>query len=113
VTYAERLTKADGRIDWTSPAVHVERMLRAFYPWPGAYTAYQGKQLRFLDAGVLPQWAGDQPPGAVFSLPCGQVAVATGQGALVLHELQLAGKKPMPIEVFCRGQRDFVGSILG
>jgi len=112
-TYAERLTKADGLIDWTSPANHIERMLRAYTPWPGVYTSYQGKQLRILDAGVLPEWSGSQRPGTVLNLPDDRTAVATGQGALVLHELQLAGKKPIPVDAFVRGQHDFVGSVLG
>jgi methionyl-tRNA formyltransferase len=49
----------------------------------------------------------------VLALPGGQIAVATGQGALVLHDIQLAGKKAMPVEVFGRGRRGFVGSALG
>jgi methionyl-tRNA formyltransferase len=112
-TYAERLTKADGLIHWTSPADHIKRMLRAYTPWPGVYTSYQGRQLRILDAGVLLEWTGDERPGTVLTLPGSQIGVATGRGALVLHEVQLAGKKPMPIEVFCRGQQAFVGSVLG
>jgi methionyl-tRNA formyltransferase len=113
VTYAERLTKADGRIDWSSPADHIERMLRAYTPWPGAYTDYQGQMLRLLRASVLPEWKGAAHPGTVLALPEDRIAVASGQGALVLHELQLAGKKAMPIEVFVRGQHDLIGSLLG
>jgi methionyl-tRNA formyltransferase len=113
VTYARQLTKADGRIDWTQPAAYIARLLRAYSPWPGAYTAYQGKLLRILRASALLEWGGDERPGTVLTLADGQVVVATGQGALVLHELQLAGKKAMPVEVFCRGQRAFVGSVLG
>ena len=121
VTYAPRLTKDDGRIDWTLPAEQIARMLRAYTPWPGAYTAYQGKRLRLLRANALPATSIDasfdasieEPPGTVFTLAGGQIAVATGQGALALHELQLAGKKAQPIEVFLRGQRAFVGATLG
>jgi methionyl-tRNA formyltransferase len=112
-TYAPRLTKEDGRVDWTLPAEEIARMLRAYTPWPGAYTTYQAKRLRLLRAAALPEWSGKQPPGTVLALVDGQVAVATGQGALVLRELQLAGKKAQPIEVFLRGQRTFVGAVLG
>ena len=113
VTYADRLTKDDGRIDWTLPADHVARMLRAYDPWPGAYTGYQGKPLRILRATALPDWVNGERPGTVLTLADGRIVVATGQGALVLHELQLAGKKAMPVEVFCCGQKAFVGSALG
>jgi methionyl-tRNA formyltransferase len=113
VTYAERLTKADGQIDWTSPAGHVARLVRAYDPWPGAYTAYQGRRLRLLRASAIPEWSGETRPGTVLTLPDGPIAVATGQGALVLQEVQLAGKRAMPIEAFVRGQHAFVGSVLG
>ena len=64
VTYARRLTKADGRIDWTSPADHIARMLRAYSPWPGAHTRYQGKPLRLLRAAALPEKHWGPPPPA-------------------------------------------------
>jgi methionyl-tRNA formyltransferase len=53
------------------------------------------------------------PPGQVLSFPDKRTAVATGQGALVLDQVQLAGKRAMPADAFCRGDRDFVGSRLG
>jgi methionyl-tRNA formyltransferase len=113
VTYARRLTKDDGQIDWTQPADYIARMLRAYDPWPGAYTAYEGKRLRILRARALLEWGSDERPGTVLTLDDGQIVVATGQGALVLNEIQLAGKKAMPVEVFCCGQRAFIGSALG
>jgi methionyl-tRNA formyltransferase len=117
VTYAPRLDKADGRIDWQCSAAYIERMTRAYTPWPGAYTTYQDRPLRILRARVgharaLPARRGADPPGTVLALPEGDIAVVTGQGALVLLEIQLAGKQAMPVEVFCRGQRAFVGSTL-
>jgi methionyl-tRNA formyltransferase len=113
VTYADRLAKDDGRIDWEQPAEQIERMLRAYTPWPGVYTTYQARRLRLLRAGVLPGWTGDDPPGTVLTLHTGEIVVVTGEGALVLQDLQLAGKRAMPVEVFCCGQRAFVGSALG
>jgi methionyl-tRNA formyltransferase len=113
MTYADRLTKSDGRIDWEQPAAQIERMLRAYTPWPGIFTTYDGTRLRILAAGVRPEWTGDVPPGTVVALQSGETAVATGKGALVVQELQLAGKRAMPIDVFCRGQCAFVGAVLG
>jgi len=113
VTYARRLEKTDGLIDWTQSAAHVERMVRAFTPWPSAHTTFQGQGLKVLRAYVLSTWSGSKPPGSVFALPDKRVAVATGEGALVLLEIQLAGRKAMSPDVFCRGCSDFVGATLG
>ena len=87
-------------------------MTRAYTPWPGTFTTYKSARLRILSAHTLPEWHGGELPGTVIALPDGQIAVATVQGALVLDEVQLAGKKAMPAVVFGRGQRAFVGSRL-
>jgi methionyl-tRNA formyltransferase len=113
VTYARRLTKQDGRVDWRQPAAHVERMVRAYTPWPGTQTTYRDQLLKILRAHVLSDWQGTEPPGCVISLADKHVAVATGKGALILDEIQLAGKKAMSAETFCCGYGDFVGSTLG
>jgi methionyl-tRNA formyltransferase len=111
-TYAPSLTKEDGRVDWQQPAAHIARMTRAYTPWPGVFTTYKGARLRILSAHALPDWREGEPPGTVLTLPDGQIAVATAQGALFLDDIQLAGKKAMPATVFSRGQRAFVGSKL-
>ena len=111
VTYAGQLRKKDGLLDWSLSAVELDRRVRAFTPWPGAFTMWRGRRLKVLRAAPLPGWRGDVPPGTVVSLADG-VAVATGDGALRLKEVQLAGKRPMDAAAFLRGQRDFVGSRL-
>jgi methionyl-tRNA formyltransferase len=113
VTYARRLTKEDGRINWQQPAAYVERMVRAYTPWPGAHTTYGDKMLKILRAHAYREWQGTEPPGRVIALPDKRVAVTTGKGALVLDEIQLAGKRAMSPDAFCRGYGDFVGSVLG
>jgi len=112
VTYAGQLRKGDGLLDWSLPAVELDRRARAFTPWPGAFTTWHGRRLKVLRAVPLPGWRGDAPPGTVFALADG-MAVATGEGSLRLEEVQLAGKRPMDAVAFLRGQRDFVGSRLG
>lgn len=112
ITLARSLTKNDGRIDWQQPAATIERMTRAYTPWPGTFTTYKEARLRVLSAHALDDWRGSEPPGTVLTLSGGEIAVVTAQGALVLEEIQLAGKKAMPATVFCRGQRAFVGSRL-
>jgi len=113
ITYAPRLKKTDGRIDWQQPADHIERMVRAYTPWPGTHTIFGEQSLKILRARALCDWQGAEPPGRVLALGDKQIAVVTGQGALALQEIQLAGKRAMSPDAFCRGYGDFVGSTLG
>ncbi len=112
VTYARQLRKEDGLLDWSLTAVELDRRVRAFAPWPGAFTTWRGKQLKVLRATPMPGWRGDAPPGTVVALADG-AAVATGEGALRLDEVQLAGKRTMDVVAFLCGQPDCVGSRLG
>lgn len=111
-TWCDRLTKAQGRLDWTQPAERLARQVRAFQPWPGAYTDWQGHQLDILEAAPLVDWQGSAMPGQVVQLDAGW-GVVTGQGVLLLRQVQLAGKRPLPIADFVRGARGFVGTVLG
>jgi len=111
VTYARQLRKEDGLLDWSRPAAELDRRVRAFTPWPGAFTMWHGQRLKVLRAVPLPAWRGDAPPDTVVALADG-VAVAASEGALRLEEVQLAGKRPMDIAPFLRGQHNFVGSRL-
>ena len=127
-TYCRTIAKADGQLDWRLPAEELERRVRAYIPWPTAFTTWQGRQLKVLRAAphrtghgtvhrtghgtVLLDWRGEGQPGQVVALDDG-VGVVTGEGALKLLEVQLAGKRAMTIEEFLRGQRVFVGSVLG
>ena len=111
-TYSRIITKEDGLIDWSQSAVEIWRRSRAYYPWPSTYTYWRGKLLKVLRAEALPHWSGKGDPGQVITLDEG-LAVATGEGALLLREVQLAGKRALDAEDFARGQRDFVGSVLG
>ena len=111
-TYCRIIAKEDGLIDWSQSAVEIWRRSRAYHPWPGAYTFWRGKLLKVLRAEALPQWSGEGEPGRVMALDEG-LAVVTGEGALLLGEVQLAGKRALSAEDFARGQRDFVGSVLG
>ena len=112
VTYADQLRKEDGRLDWSLSAIELDRRVRAFAPWPGAFTTWQGQRLKILRALPMRDWRGDAPPGTVFAL-ADESVVATGKGALRLEEVQLAGKRPADIAAFLRGQRSFLGSRLG
>jgi methionyl-tRNA formyltransferase len=97
--YARKLEKSEAMIDWTRPALEIERQVRAFNPWPVAQTAYQDKMLRIWDAQAFPNPA-KVPPGQVQACERGGIDVATGEGVLRIHQLQLPGKKAMRVADF-------------
>jgi len=110
-TYAPQIAKSDGQIDWALPGEQIDRQIRAYTPWPSAYTRWKGKTLKILEAILLPDWSGSEPPGTVLA---GEVCplVAAGDGALWLTRVQLAGKKAMMTDAFICGRPDFIGSVL-
>lgn len=106
------LKKEDGLIDWSRPATVIERMTRAYDPWPGATTSWRGQPLRLIAAAVEAEWLGEAAPGAVVGYGGGGgPLVATGSGALELRELQPAGKRPMPGAAWWQGIRDREGRL--
>jgi len=109
-TYTRILKKEDGVIDWSKSSVEIWRQVRAYNPWPGAYTDFEGRPLKILRA--RPMKGGRGESGLVIAVRAG-AAVVTGEGLLALEEVQLAGKRAMGIAEFLRGQRGFVGSRLG
>jgi methionyl-tRNA formyltransferase len=112
-TFSQRLSKEAGWIDWRQPASLIERMTRAYDPWPGAYTTYRGRRLKIVRAEALPDWPHALSPGHAILVPDKRIAVTTGRGVLVLREIQLAGKRAMSPDALWRGYPDFVGSALG
>jgi methionyl-tRNA formyltransferase len=109
-TYQKMIRKADGLIDWTRSAVELARRVRAFNPWPSAFTYWNSTPLKILRAQAAPDAARGEP-GRVIEWQ-GGIAVTTGEGALILREVQLAGKRALSAPEFVRGQRDFVGARL-
>ena len=107
-TYAPMIKKADGELDFTQPGEDLERKVRAFNPWPGAFLSWRGGRLkvhraRFLRRDLAGE-LGSQKPGDLTSAEA-YPAIVTSDGLLILEEVQPAGKKPMPGEVFLRGAR--------
>jgi len=111
-SYAPMIRKADGRMNWTLSAEQIARLVQAYQPWPGSMTFWNGKPLKLLRVQAHPEEAVDGPQGRVVARGDG-AAVVTGQGLLLLEELQLAGKRALPIGDFLRGRRGFIGSVLG
>lgn len=110
-TLAPKIEKEQGQIDWSRPAAEIDRRIRAFTPWPGAFTRWQAKILRLLAARPLPQ-AVSSAPGTVIKTAEG-IGVATGEGLLHLIQIQLEGKRAMSAPDFARGQPAWIGSMLG
>ena len=108
-TVVKRLAKADGDLDWTKPALQLERQVRAYDPWPGSATTWGGKRLEVLDAGVAE--AGAAAPGQVV-VADGAIGVGTADGLLVRRAVKLEGRSATTADEFVRGHRDFVGTTL-
>ena len=115
-TITQKLERGDGLADWTLPAAVLRRRQRAYTPWPGLFTDWQGKVLKLLEVEVLSAAVtpGGTVLGQVVSLPAeyGAMGVVTADRVLVLKTLQLEGRRPSSGEEFLRGHRDFIGSQL-
>ena len=109
------LRREDGEIDWTRPADYIARQIRAYHPWPGTFTHWNGKQLKVHQASPLNNDE-DFAPGTVVEIDQGigqGIGVATGEGILLIQRVQPEGRQAMDIGDFTRGYRGFVGSRLG
>jgi len=109
--YAKMLDKELGNIDFSKPAIEIERLIRGLNPWPSAYTSFNGKTLKIWDADVV-----DGKEGAAFGeiieVTKDSIVIQTGKDALTIKELQLEGKKRMTIDAFLRGNTVTVGTVL-
>ncbi len=98
-TYAPKLTRDDGKIDWSEPAEIIERKIRAFNPWPGAFMKLDGQNLKIFSAFIV-DLSGE--PGKILRSEK-ELVIAAGKGALSLGEVQLEGKRRMSPGEFLRG----------
>ena len=100
-TYAPKLKREDGRINWSEPAEMIERKIRAFNPWPGAFMKVDEQNLKIFSASVVDL---NGKPGEIL-IRKDQLIVAAGKDAVALNEVQLEGKKRMSASEFLRGHR--------
>jgi methionyl-tRNA formyltransferase len=115
-TYCRLVSKQDGRIDWAADVQTIERMIRAYDPWPRAYSFYNGRRLNLLSGGVYPESidAVGKKQGLVLATDNRYgILVNAGMGVLYVSSLQLQAKKPLDWRSFLNGQKDFVGAQLG
>jgi len=103
-SYARRLTKDDGLIDWGQPAGRVHDQIRGLHPWPHAHSFLQGSRLILLRSATSETTAG-APPGTILAARGNDLHVATGAGVVELTELQAEGKRPMNVRDFLAGHR--------
>lgn len=115
-THTRMLRKEDGLINWERAAVVIARTVRAYTPWPSAYTYWRGKLLKIISAQPLQVETNVGVPGTVsVHKEAGHqyLSVVTSSGLLLVKELQLEGKKAMSAEEFLRGYGQIVGQVLG
>lgn len=116
-SHTRMLKKEDGRIDWSRPAEVLARQVRAYIPWPNAYTTWRGKLLKILSAYPQSSLPGAIQPGKVLLETQSGAAqkvlrIAAGQGSLLVERVQLEGKKAMSVDEFVRGYAGIAGEIL-
>jgi len=109
-TTTSMLTKEDGRIDWSNTATTLERLVRAYDPWPGTFTFWGGRRVKIL-ATKIGEGSTDATPGTVVQYGDG-IAVATADIPLIITSLQLEGKKAQSGEEFARAYPDFIKATL-
>jgi methionyl-tRNA formyltransferase len=112
-SYCGAISREAGEINWQLSSVEIWRQVRAYQPWPGCFTYWQGKVLKIIEAMPL-DVAGKHQVGQVIALDKGAAAfgVVTGNGILGVLRVQLEGKRVMPAADFLRGQRQLIGAIL-
>lgn len=100
ITYAAKIAKEEARLDWRKPAAELDRAVRAFNPFPGAFTSLRGETIKIWRAGPVDQRG---PVGTVLRADPSGVVVGCGAGALLLLEMQRTGGKRLAVREFLRG----------
>jgi methionyl-tRNA formyltransferase len=103
-TYAPRLTKDDGLVDWSLPAVRIHNLVRGLHPWPHAFTFVAGTRLILLQSTPLPE-SHTSEPGTILEAAGDRLVVAAGEGRVRLRRLQIEGKRAMMEREFLAGHR--------
>lgn len=111
-TYAPMISKKDGQINFEQSAEQIERQIRAFDPWPGAFTSYQGKLLKIWKATVS-QEEKTENPGTITNVLEEGIEISTGRGSLLAEIIQFPGKKRMSVADYLKGNSIEKGSVLG
>jgi methionyl-tRNA formyltransferase len=114
VTYAHKLAREDARIDWTRDAMAIDRAVRAFDPWPVAWTTLAGAAIKVWQAHPLPDApAAGVPPGTVLRAGAQGIDVACGKGVIRLDVVQASNARRMPAAAFVAGRTTAPQTVLG
>ncbi|MEO6080922.1 MAG: methionyl-tRNA formyltransferase [Steroidobacteraceae bacterium] len=105
ITYADKLSKAEARIDWQQPAAHIDRQIRAFNPWPAAETTLHGAPVKLLRSRCGTEAVATAPAGTVLGLQGDALQVCCGSGMVQVMELQRAGRKAVSAREFLNAER--------
>ena len=113
VSFAPKLKKNDGAIDWNKPAEEINNLIRGCMNWPGAFTYYNGKLLKIYKAEAFKFLSPSvpQPPGGIVQVSKEGIVVATGGDGLMIKELQIESKKRMRVEEFIAGHKICAGEV--
>lgn len=109
-SFAPKLQKGHGLIDWHKDAVNIANLIRALVPWPGAFTSYQGKLIKIWKAKIFEEGAGN--PGEILKVNKKGFVVGCGKGAIEILELQLENGKCLTAQTFICGHKVIVGDTL-
>lgn len=101
-SHAKKINKTDAQIDWSKPAEQIARAIRAYQPWPVAYSDLGETRIRFFDGQAI-NGANNTTPGEILALNNDSLDIACGSGVLRVSTLQLPGKKPMPLHEILNG----------
>lgn len=114
-TYAPKLKKSDGLIDWELPAAVLHNKVRGLIPWPAAFTRLKDKTIKILATGM--EYCNSRPegsPGQIVAVePGAGIVIKTAEGCLTVHKLQLEGSRPMRFDEFLRGHKLKIGDLFG
>lgn len=113
-SYAPKLKKSDGLINWDEAAVVIHNKVRGLLPWPGAYTHFNGKILKILKTEIVEDSMAGVKNGEIAAIAKNKgMIVKTGKGSLIIKHIQIEGKKAMDSEAFLRGHRVAAGYRFG
>lgn len=115
VTYAEKLSKEEARLDWTLDAEQLERCIRAFNPWPVSYFVIEEQPVKVWQAAVVDSDKTGLQPGTIIAADKKGIQIATSRGVLTITQLQPAGKKPMSAQDLLNSRSEWFtpGTVLG
>ena len=109
ISYADKLSRDEGYVDWNKSAEEIEKLVRALYPWPGAWTEIDGSRIKIFESKVIPASKQIFPPGTIID---NKLTISCGRNSLRLVRLQKQGKKIMNTEEYLNGNPISIGTNL-